>query len=206
MAQKQCAEVGGKRGWQRMAVALLLMFIITIAAGAYGAAIGKSEMVHFWVAFPAGNVAKPMVLRGPGPPISLSPVTIDLDSRGALKNLLNPNFEAISTHWIYNYGKKPVRVKLELVNCSIPVRWEVGAGLPYDPETRTFTEPLMPGKSISNLGIDWIFEIPPNYMYEAVIYKGGLQIIDADNGQVLTFIPIEIVRGGVSSGGGSCCG
>ena len=190
-----------------VAVAFLAMFAVTIVASSYAADFGKHEMVHFWLAFPAGTVIKPTVLRGPGPPIALTPLTIDLDQRGVLKNLLNPSIEAISTHWIYNYGKKPVRIGLDLVNCTFPVIWEVGANFPYDPETRTFTQPLMPGQSIPNLGIDWIFKIPPSLMYSPVIYDGGLVIFDADTGETLTFLPIKIVRGSdVSSGGANCCG
>ena len=190
-----------------VAVAFLAMFAVTIFASSYAADFGKHEMVHFWLAFPAGTVIKPTVLRGPGPPIALSPLTIDLDQRGVLKNLLNPSIEAISTHWIYNYGKKPVRIGLELVNCTFPVIWEVGANFPYDPETHIFMKPLMPGQSIPNLGIDWIFKIPPSVMNSAIIYDGGLLIFDADTGEPLTLIPIMIVRGGAqSSGGANCCG
>jgi hypothetical protein len=65
----------------------------------------------------------------------------------------------------------------------------------------------MPGQSIPNLGIDWIFKIPPSLMYSPVIYDGGLVIFDADTGETLTFLPIKIVRGsGESSGGANCCG
>ncbi len=190
-----------------VAVAFLAMFAVTIMASSYAADFGKHEMVHFWLALPAGTVIKTTVLRGPGPPIALTPITIDLDQRGVLKNLLNPSIEAISTHWIYNYGKKPVRIGLELVNCTFPVIWEVGANFPYDPETHTFMKPLMPGQSIPNLGIDWIFKIPPSVMNSAIIYDGGLLIFDADTGEPLTLIPIMIVRGGAqSSGGANCCG
>ncbi len=187
-------------------IAFTLMLALTIAAGAYGAAFGKSEMVHFWVAFPAGNVTREMTLRGAGPPVTMAPLTIDLDQRGLLKNWLDGGKEAISTHWVYNLGTKPVRVRLELVNCTIPVEWDVGGNMPYDPETHTFTTPLMPGQSIQNLGIDWFFEIPAYYMDEHLIYDGGLEVIDADTGCVLTFIPIKIVRGSVQpSGGADCC-
>ena len=97
------------------------MVAVTVGAGAYAQDYGKNEIVHFWLAVPAGDVAEPQVLRGAGPPVSLSPIYIDLDARGVLKKLLQPNVEALSTHWIYNLGKKPVRIRMDLINCSIPV-------------------------------------------------------------------------------------
>ncbi len=187
-------------------IAFVAMFIITLSAGVYAAAFGKSEMVHFWVAFPAGNVTEPMTLRGAGPPISMAPIIIDLDERGVLKNTLNPKIEAFSTHWIYNLGKKPVRVQLELANTTFPVEWSVNSNLPYNETTHTFTGLLYPGQSIKNLGIDWYFRIPDYYMDEQIIYQGGLRIIDADTKQVLTFIPIIIGRGQEIVGGvADCC-
>jgi hypothetical protein len=70
--------------------------------------------------------------------------------------------EAISTHWIYNAGKKPVRIRIELADLHIPVAWKVNANFPYDERSRTFLRPLAPGASIPNLAIDWVFQVPPS--------------------------------------------
>ena len=186
------------------------MVLITVGAGAYAQAYGKNEIVHFWVAVPAGDVKEPTVMRGAGPPVTLTPIKIDLDSRGVLKMLLQPNVEALSTHWIYNLGTKPVRIKMELVNCSLPVKWEVSANFPYDAETQTFAQPLMPGKSIPNLGLDWIFYLPTKETSmqngaKGLVYDGGLLLNDANTGERLTFIPIIIGYGTESFEGASCC-
>jgi len=181
-------------------------FALTLGASVYSAAFGNSEMVHFWVAAPAGVVRKPMVMRAPtgdcpGHPntparaasaVRMSPINIDLDKRGVLKRLLQPDIEALSTHWIYNLGAKPVRIRMDLVNTRAPVKWEVNANFPYDPRTHTFTQPLAPGESIPNLGIDWKFRIPRG---SRLVYQGGLKLTDADTGELLTFIPIRLGRG-----------
>ncbi|MDI9644056.1 MAG: hypothetical protein QFX35_02415 [Candidatus Verstraetearchaeota archaeon] len=187
----------------------VLMVAATLSLGSYSAALGNSELLHFWIAVPAGNITSPIVVRGAGPPISMSPIVVDLQSRGVLKNLLQPQLEGLSTHWIYNIGKKPVKIRLSLTNLppDITVDWDVNSGFGYDEATHTFTSMLNPGSSIPNLGIDWIFHIPAYYLDEPVIYRGGLEVIDADTNTVLTFIPIEFVNGAVSndtSGGGSC--
>ncbi len=179
---------------------------IVLAAGSYAAGYGQAEMVHFWTAVPGGNITTTTTLRGIGMPVTMSPVFIDLDERGALRDFVTPQVEAISTHWIYNLGKTPVRIKMELINLTIPVRWEVQGNLGYDPETHTFAEPIMPGGSVQNLGIDWYFYIPGYYMDEQIVYMGGLLLSNADTGEGLTFIPITIGRGTpVYSSGGGCC-
>lgn len=195
----------------KLILGIIIMLSVTVGAGAYAQDYGKNEIVHFWLAVPAGNVTTTQVLRGAGPPITLTPLNIDLDSRGFLKNLIQPNVEALSTHWIYNLGKTPVRIQMDLVNCSIPVAWEVSANFPYDAETRIFTEPLMPGSSIQNLGIDWIFDVPSREEAfrkdnDGLVYNGGLKLSNADTGEVLTLLPIKIGYGQESFGGASCCG
>jgi hypothetical protein len=182
------------------------MFASTLGLSHYASYLDKTEIVHFWVAAPAGVVRKPMVMRaaaGDCPehsnasaraarPVRLAPIVIDLDKRGFLKRLLQPDVEALSTHWIYNLGTKPIRIRMDLVNAKEPVKWEVNANFPYDPETHTFTRPLAPGASIPNLAIDWKFHIPRG---RRLVYEGGLKLTDADSGELMTFIPIKIGNG-----------
>ena len=37
-------------------IGFVAMFALTLSLGAYAAVFGQAEMVHFWIAFPAGNV------------------------------------------------------------------------------------------------------------------------------------------------------
>ncbi|MDH5806651.1 MAG: hypothetical protein QXW62_02290 [Candidatus Methanomethylicaceae archaeon] len=184
----------------------VIAMLFTLYASVYAAEVRDSEIVHFWIAIPAGNITKPITIYGAGPPIRMAPLIIDLDERGILKKLIQPNVEAISTHWIYNVGRKPLKIGLKLINANIPIEWEVKANWPYDASKHIFLEPIPPGGRIPNLSIDWYFIIPDYLMNEKVIYDGGLLVYDADTGESLTFIPIKIVRGLLSSGGGSCCG
>lgn len=91
---------------------------------------------------------------------------------------------------------------MEMVNATVPVRWEVKANHAYDPSYQTFTEPLMPGRSIENLAIDWYFEIPPERIHDPVIYDGGLRFTDAETGEDLTFLPVRIINGDPAAGAG----
>lgn len=189
-----------------IAFAVAFTFLLTLGAAVYASDFGKAEMVHFRVAVPAGTVTSPTVIRGAGAPIEMAPIVIDLQQRGNLKKVLNAGIEGISTHTITNVGKKPVKIRMELVNATIPVRWEVSANLPYDPDTRTFTEPLLPGESIRNLGIDWFFQIPEDRLYDEIVYEGALRLTDADTGELLTYLPITVKNGGgLASGSGGAC-
>jgi hypothetical protein len=189
-----------------IAFAAALTFLLTVGAAVYAFDFGQAEMVHFRVAVPGGNITTPTTLKGAGAPLDVAPIIIDLQQRGNLKKVLNPGIEGISTHTITNIGKKPVRIRMELVNSTIPIRWEVSANLAYDPDTRTFIEPLQPGESIKNLGIDWFFLIPDERLHDAIVYEGGLLLSDADTGEMLTFLPITVVnRGGTFNvTGGEC--
>ncbi len=123
-------------------LAFITIFCLTIYSGVYARLLSKSEIVHFWVAVPAGNVTEPKTLRGAGPPINMVPIIIDLDARGLPKKLLNPNVEAISTRWIYNLDKRSHKLGLDLLKVPFPVEWEVRSDWPYDSTTHTFTKPL----------------------------------------------------------------
>lgn len=195
---------------RRLIIAFAFMFIFTICTSAYGVVLAKMEPTLYWFVVPAGNITEPKTIRGPGPPITVSPIKVDIDQFHPLKKIFNPSVVQIGTHWIYNYGKTPVRIRMELVNVppDIQVKWDLSANFPYDETTHTFTKPLMPGQRIDGLVFHWEFHIPLYYMDEPVIYRGGVKLIDADTNNVLTFIPIEIVRGSVSQsyGGVSCCG
>lgn len=181
-------------------------FLLTFGAAVYASDFGRAEMYHFRVGVPAGTITSQMTVRGSGAPLEMAPIIIDLQQRGNLKKVLNPDVEGISTHTIMNIGKKPVKIRMEIVNASLPIRWEVSADLAYDPDTRTFIEPLPPNESIRNLGIDWFFEIPEDRLYEDIVYDGGLLLSDADTGEMLTFLPIKVINGGgiVNGTGGDC--
>lgn len=184
----------------------------TLGASAYALQLSQTESISFYIATPAGNVTDARVVKGTGPPISMAPIALDLDQRGILKKLIQPDLQSIGTKNIYNLGEKPVRIRLELLDCGIPVKWNVKSGIPYDKETHTFTAPLAPGKSIPGLSIEWIFSIPgddPSFIVKpngaVVVYHGGLRVTDADTGETLTFIPITIGRGTTTVGVESCC-
>ncbi len=186
-------------------VAGAAVLLATVGLSLYATRLNDSEMVHFSLAVPVGRISRPVVLRGAGRPMRLAPVRVDLDERGFLKRWLQPGVEGFSTHTIRNVGQRPLRIRLELAPGPLAFKWEVNANAAYDPRTRSFTEPLPPGRAIPNLSIDWLFDVPPSGRAGvsspgggALLYDGGLRLLDADSDETLTFLPIRIGRGSAS--------
>ncbi len=165
----------------------------TIACGIYAQKVmNPSELVHFFIPFPAGRIVRPMTVKKPnGEGVFTRPLTIDVDKRGILKRLLNPNIEGIGTHWLVNVDTKPHRIGIKLTNVSVPVEWKVGSGIPFDEATGTFSSPIESGQQIPDLGIDWLFHFTPESWTKAVLYEGQLIVFDADTQETLTVIPVK---------------
>jgi len=164
---------------KRYILTFLAAFLLVFGSGFYATRLNASELVHFRIVFPSSRV---------------SPILLHASQRGFLKQILDPWHEGLSTHWIVNNDTKPHKVKMELANVTIPVQWEVHAGVPYDHETKTFTKPLPPKGSIPQLGIDWIFYFSEEVRERTVWYDGGLKIVDAETGETLLFQPIKILK------------
>lgn len=127
-------------------------------------------------------------------------MVINVNERGILKRLFNPQVEGLSTHWLVNVDDQPHRIGMRLTELDVPIRWEVGAGILWDPESRTFAEPVGPGESVPDLGVDWFWVFPEEAMARTVWYEGNLVVFDADTGEELTIIPIKFQIGGADEG------
>ncbi len=182
----------------RSAAAAAAVFVLTIGSSVYARRVlNATELVHFFIPFPAGKVFRPMTLAKPdGGRVFVRPLIIDVNERGILKRLFNPGAEGVSTHWLVNVGSQPHRIGMRLTEARFPIKWKVGAGIPWDPQSQTFAEAVAPGESIPDLGVDWLFEFPEDIRAQNIWYKGQLVIFDADTGEDLTLIPLEFHAGG----------
>ena len=150
-----------------------LTLVIVLAAARYRA----PDSIHYrGICFPALNDQP------------VEPVLVDTRKRGFL-----PGVYHVFTHDISNarWSQRAYEVRFELVDCDLEVEWHVHTRI-WDEEARSLTRPLQPGERFS--GIHLVFHIPEDRMSWAIVYKGGLAVIDKPTGERLAFQPILIGR------------
>jgi len=163
------------------------------SSGFYSLNIVASEMVHFHVNFPvsegktAGGLGPPGGFRG-----QLQPVVVNIAKEGLPKKVCCPWIVGISTHWITNLSEKEYTIRLELVNCSMRIDWICTLST-WDPQTKTIRQKVSPCQRVRGLSLDIYFHIEPELRDVETIYEGGLRIVDAETGEVLSYLPIKIV-------------
>ncbi|MEN8613955.1 hypothetical protein ABFB09_01540 [Dehalogenimonas sp. THU2] len=173
--------------------AAVVIIVLTVGSSLYAKSVlNPNELTHFFVPFPAGRIIRPQVLPKPdGTTVFVRPVTVYVNERGILKRWLNGSIEGLSTHWLINLDDKPHRIGLKFTSDSVEIDWDVHAGIPWDPATQTFLEPVAPGEQVPELGVDWFFHFPKEIQAQDIWYQGSLEVFDADTGETLTTIPIK---------------
>lgn len=115
-------------------------------------------------------------------------VLIDLGQESWLKLLIQPRYISLGTHRLRNVGTKPYKIRLEMNLCDLEPEWETSEAA-WDQATHASTRYIYPGASF-NMG--WYVDIPPEVMQQAVICRGNLKVLDAEAGNILTVLPINI--------------
>ncbi len=163
------------------AVLSLLGIFSAFALGAYHRSVRVGESYHQFYSFPKGG-ARPVVLR-----YGQDGILHRLFSRHALAGSLG----------LTNTGK-PVKVRLELdrVPEGLVVHWDDSHTGDFNLESRTVERILNTGDSIS---VHHTYYIGTQLRAKAVVYDGGLKILDASTGKRLLFIPIRIVKSQASN-------
>lgn len=170
-----------------------------------------SESIHFSVNFPTGeNIPASEVLDccdvgGPWARLHSSEfvgyppggvlvwgeegkILIDLGKQGMLKQLLQPNYLNISSHWVRNLGTKPYKIRFDMQLCDMDMEW-VTPEADWDEATKTTTRYIDPGKTYN---MDWYIRIPPDLMAQPVVCEGQLELFDAETQESLSVLPISI--------------
>ncbi len=189
-------KVNGKRVFYSIVGALILSGLVFGSSLYANNTLNPTELVHFFVPFPAGSVVRPMTVKKlDGGSIFVRPIVINVNQRGILKRIFNPGVEGLSTHWLDNIDTKPHRIGMKFTNVNVKMEWDVNAGIPWDPETRTFKVAIAPGERVPDLGADWLFFFPPEVRAKDVWYDGSLIVYDADTNETLTTIPVKFQKG-----------
>ena len=176
----------------------------------------QSESIHFSVNFPSEegeSGAKTMACCDLGGPWARIPtqnwtgypaggvlvwgtegcIVLDVGREGMLKRALQPGLINLSTHWLRNVGVQPYQIRLDMDLCGFELEWETHESS-WDPVTQTTTRMIEPGEVYN---MDWYFHIPSNNFNQQVVCKGALQVFDAQTGDLLTRLPINIINSDV---------
>ncbi|MBW2254104.1 MAG: hypothetical protein JRI25_05830 [Deltaproteobacteria bacterium] len=185
-------------------------FVFALLAGRWAQGLfTTSEFVHFSVNFPTvlgAEVAPREQIGGPWAMLPASEwegypaggmlvwgregeIVVDVGRQGLLKRWLQPNDITLSTHWLRNVGTEPRRIGLALEMCGLPVTWETFER-GWDDQNKVATRTLLPGEIFN---MDWHVTLSAGQRGRPVLCDGAVVVRDAEDGTVLTRLPLRIV-------------
>ncbi len=160
---------------------------LALLFGHYRQTLSQAESVHFSLNFPAKTVKE---AGGLGPRGHEGIVFVNLTRVGIFKRLIQPDVVNISSHWIKNVSKRPIRIKIRLVNCDFPV-YVSTPEKSWNDSAKTFERKINPGEMIS---MDWNIVLPSEVLQKRVILNSAVEVIDAEAGQQISYLPIKIIN------------
>ena len=116
--------------------------------------------------------------------------TVDLGKQSLFKRTFQPGLIVMSSHWIRSVAVKSYRIKIQPDFCGLDYEWDTFERY-WDDQTKTSTRVIMPGKLFN---MDWRISIPDGKLKGHDLCKGGIKIIDAAEGTLLAFLPVNIIN------------
>jgi len=167
----------------------LLGLATPLALGSYHRKVGGGEAYHQFYTFPKKG-ARPVILNYGGDGFLHRWI-----SRHSIEGTLG----------LTNTGEAvKVRMRMEKVPEGLQIHWDSSHTRDFDLEDKTIGRTLNPGESVS---VHHTFRIGEALRKQAVVFDGGLRIMNADTGASLLFITIRILNAGPTvpePSGGEC--
>jgi len=158
----------------------LVGFAIPVGLGVYHRNVNGGEGYHQFYTFPQDR-ARPVILK--------------LGADGILHRLIS-RYSLDGTLGLTNTGE-PVRIRMQLVGVpeGLTIHWGNSHTRDFDLKTKTVDRILKTGDSVS---VHHTFHIAKNLRQKAVIFSGGLEIVDEGTGSTLLTVPIRILNAGLA--------
>jgi len=170
-----------------------LIFVL----GAYNGDISGSERGSFTMNYPASGPE----VGGPSPREMTGSISVGLDGAGVIKRTVLPNEIEIASHVVKNVGTVPRAISFEASGFPAATEYH-SRDVAWNPRTRSIERPIPPGQAV-DFGVLVTFPRPlPN---KAVLVDGSIVIRDAGTGQLLSEMPVRVVRSGIAGVKGECC-
>ncbi len=160
-----------------------------LALGAYHRSVQGGESYHQFYTLPKEGAR---------------PVILNYGEDGILHKLISRH-SIDGTLGITNTGESVrIRMQMEGVPEGLQIHWDTAHTRDFDLGEKTIGRILKPGEAVS---VHHTFHIGDGLRKKAVIFDGGLRILNADTGDSLLFIPIRILNAGPTApapSGGDC--
>jgi hypothetical protein len=174
-------------------VGLALAFTL----GSYNKSVAAGERGSFVMNYPATGAkcggASPRSLTG-----SLS---VPLDSRGVVKNALQPGVIEVASHVVSNVGDTPRRIRFETTGFPPDTEYH-SRDRAWNPETRGIDRDLAPGAAVD---FGMLVKLPDPLPAKSIPVSGTIYVVDAKSGERLSRMPVWFVRSGFPQAAGDCC-
>jgi len=172
--------------------------VLAFSLGAYGEAVASGERAGFVMNFPATGTE----CGGPSMRDLTGEIVIETDGAGLVKRILQPRTLELVSHVVRNVGDVPQRIRFEVQGLPADIELELGSrDLAWNPETHEIERDIAPGEAVD---FDVLMHLPAQIPFSSMPLRGQVVIFDASSGQVLSTLPVSLVRTG-AVGGGSCC-
>lgn len=170
---------------------------LVFGLGAYGGKVGGSERGSFTMNYPAQGTE----CGGPSPRELTGFVSFGIDGAGVIKRVLRPNVLEITSHVVTNVGTVPRAISFEA--SGFPRQTEYHSrDTSWNPRTRTIERMIQPGDAV-DFGV--VVTFPKPLPDKPVLVDGSIVIRDARTNQLLSELPVKVVRSGVAGVKAECC-
>lgn len=170
---------------------------IVFALGAYNKSIAAGERGSFVMNYPATGAA----CGGPSPRALTGSVVIPLDSRGAVKQFVQPRTIEVASHVVSNVGTVPRRIRFEAQGFPSDTEWH-SRDRAWNPATHEIERDLAPGDAV-DFGL--LVRLPDPLPARSVPMSGTIYVVDVGSGKRISELPVRFERAGFPAAAGDCC-
>jgi hypothetical protein len=170
---------------------------IVFALGAYNKAIAAGERGSFVMNYPAAGAA----CGGPSPRALTGAVVIPLDSRGAIKQAVQPSTIEVASHVVSNVGDTPRRIRFETKGFPAETEYH-SRDRAWNPATHEIERDLSPGESVD---FGMLVNLPDPMPARSVVMTGTIYVVDTRSGERISELPVRFERAGFPQAAGDCC-
>lgn len=170
---------------------------VVFALGAYNKSIAAGERGSFVMNYPATGAS----CGGPSPRALTGAVVVPLESRGAIKRVIQPGTIEVASHVVSNVGDIPRRIRFEAQGFPADTEWH-SRDRAWNPASHEIERDLAPGEVV-DFGL--LITLPDPLPARSVPMSGTIYVVDTRSGERISELPVRFERAGFPQTAGDCC-